>query len=52
MEAIGELRGEVVEHVGRVAESREKNHWLAGAAPVEHLELDLWRDGNHPDAVV
>ncbi len=38
MEAVGELRREVVKHVRRIAASREEHKRPAGAAPVEHFQ--------------
>ena len=42
----GQLWCQLVEHVAAVAESCEENDGPSGAAPIEHLQLDVFLDGD------
>jgi hypothetical protein len=43
-EPISELVCEFIEHVGVVAGAREQHQGIAGAAPVQHLQMDIGVD--------
>ena len=40
--ADGELWGECVEHMSRIATTREANHWRRATAPVKYFQLDIF----------